>query len=262
MIISIVRAGVAEGESVLMDFAFVDDLFAAHSAVHAHTRARDNVFDGRGKLHFGDGEHFFIRHDLIGLHLREVVTRLIGGISIGALANIGHGRHANGTAGLHIHKRRGNLAVILHAQGAMADGAFCRREEPVRETAVRFGDDQRSLFIGRRVETEGRHSHKSDAHAKYLARAEVRVVAGGEFEQGLEVHRCFQLSVISGIRKRCLMEKRQRKKREILLSKCGGRRCFHVHLDYRVDSRACYRCRTICQIVLRQAGRLRRFSYQ
>jgi hypothetical protein len=65
----------------------------------------------------------------------------------------------------------------------MTDGALSRGGNSVYETTVRFGDDEETLARWRRVETESRHPHQAEANAEDLSRAEVGMVAGGEFKE-------------------------------------------------------------------------------
>ena len=103
------------------------------------------MFDGCVQKDFLNSQHIFIRHGLIGLHLGEVVARLICDECAGSLADVDYRRNANGSTGLCVHEGSGGFAVIFHAQGAMTDGAVCRGGESVCETAVCFGDDEQPL---------------------------------------------------------------------------------------------------------------------
>ena len=95
--------------------------------------------------------HFFIGHDLVGLHLCKIVARFIGDEGTSPLADIQYGRNPDGFARLRGNESRGSFSGIFHAQGAMPDGAICRCGETVCKPAVCFSDDEESLTANVRL---------------------------------------------------------------------------------------------------------------
>jgi len=156
-----------------MNFTFVHNLFTARLAVNTVPRAGNDPFDGSVQEDFLHGQHDLIGHSSIGLHLREVVTRLIWDEGEGLLADIQCGRDADNFSSLRIYKGGGGFAVIFHAQGAVTDGAIRRGGETVCETAVGFGNDEESLAALIRFELQSQHPPESDADSQNLARTHV-----------------------------------------------------------------------------------------
>jgi len=132
---------------------------------------------------------------LVGLHLREIMTRLVKCITVCLLTNIQSRCDANRRSCLCVHESCCGLAVILHAQGTMTNRAICGCGESVCKTTICFGDDEQLFFNRRNIKAERRHTHQSQPHAEDLAWAEVGMITGGEVEERLEVHGYSQLHV-------------------------------------------------------------------
>ena len=165
------------------DFAFVDDFFAARVAVDADARAADNLLDGRGQDDRLDGQQLVIGHGLVRLQLREVMAGFAVGVGKCPMAQIRLGGDAKRPLGFHIHKGRGDLAVVFDPQGAMSDRAGCGGFDAVGETAVGFEDDEQAFVAAREVQPQRGRARQPDARAENLPRAEMGVAGGGDFEQ-------------------------------------------------------------------------------
>jgi hypothetical protein len=72
----------------MYDLTLVHDLFATYVTVDSNAGARDEKFMGYDQLDFLYCEHFIVRHDLIRLHLGEVMARFLASIQIGFLPDI------------------------------------------------------------------------------------------------------------------------------------------------------------------------------
>lgn len=106
------------------------------------------------------------------------MTWFLGSINTRALTNIRNWHNTNSASGFRINKRRGRFAIIFHTQGAMPDRAMGGGGKSICKATIRFGNDEQSFFIGRRIKTSSRHPQEADTYAKNLARAEVGVIAG------------------------------------------------------------------------------------
>ncbi len=123
-------------------FALVHDFFAAKVTLNTHAGARENGFDGPIEQYRRDGEHLSIWHDLIGLHLRKVVTRFFWSEGIGLLANIQYRGEAQSLPCDRVHESGSRLAVVFYSQSAMAHTTIGCCRYPIHKAAIGLYDDQ------------------------------------------------------------------------------------------------------------------------
>ncbi|OIO94977.1 MAG: hypothetical protein AUK03_06030 [Anaerolineae bacterium CG2_30_64_16] len=100
---------------------------------------------------------------------------LVRRVGIGALAHVPPRGDAQRLFRLHVHEGRGDLAVVLDAQGAMAHRAPRGNLDAVRETAIGLHDHQQALIAPRGSQPQRGRAGQPDARAQHLPRAQVAV---------------------------------------------------------------------------------------